>query len=107
MLLVFCFPLSREDNEATYNTVTAGQLAYRLVEKLLSEGKLAEEEVELLKEKEFSRRTFYKVVYPVLANNREDNKGKAENADIIASLFNLRGRMCIYQRNGLMKAEKI
>lgn len=65
------------NNEATYNAVTAGQLAYRLIEKLLLEGKLSEEEVELLKEKEYSRKTFYKVVYPVLANNREDNKGKS------------------------------
>lgn len=80
------------NNEATYNTVTAGQLAYRLVEKLLSEGKLAEEEVELLKEKEFSRRTFYKVVYPVLANNREDNKGKGRKCRYYSKPVQFKGK---------------
>lgn len=66
------------NNKATYDAITAGQLACRLIEKLLTEGKLAEEEVEQLKEKDFSRKAFYKVVYPVLANNREDNKGKSK-----------------------------
>lgn len=64
------------DNEATYYAITAGQLAYKLIEKLLSEGKLTVEEIEQLKEKTFSKKTFHKVAYPVLANNREDNRGK-------------------------------
>ncbi len=80
------------NNEATYNAVTAGQLAYRLVEKLLSEGKLADEEIESLKEKEFSRKTFYKVVYPVLANNREDNKGKGRKCRYYSKPVQFKGK---------------
>ncbi len=63
------------NNEATFGAVTAGRLAYRLIEKLLAENKLTEDEVEQLKNKDFSRETFSKIAYPVLANNRDDNKG--------------------------------
>lgn len=80
------------NNETTYNAVTAGQLAYRLIEKLLGENKLTEEEVEKLKEKDFSRRTFYKVVYPVLANNREDNKGKSKKCRYYSKPVKFKGK---------------
>lgn len=66
------------NDESTYNAITAGQLAYRLIEKLLVDGKLSAQEIDALKTKEYTRRTFLKVVYPVLANNREDNMGKGK-----------------------------
>lgn len=65
-------------DESTYNAITAGQLAYRLLENLLVNEKLSAEEIDALKSKEYTRRTFSKVVYPVLANNREDNMGKGK-----------------------------
>lgn len=80
------------NNEATYDAVTAGQLAYRLIEKLLTEDKLTEQEVEQLKEKEFCRKKFYKVVYPVLANNREDNKGKSKKCRYYSKPIPFRGK---------------
>lgn len=66
------------NDESTYNAITAGQLAYRLIEKLLVDGKLSAQEIDALKTKEYTRRTFLKVVYPVLADNREDNMGKGK-----------------------------
>lgn len=66
------------NDESAYNAITAGQLAYRLIEKLLVDGKLSAQEIDALKTKEYIRRTFLKVVYPVLANNREDNMGKGK-----------------------------
>lgn len=66
------------NDESTYNAITAGQLAYRLIETLLVDGKLSAQEIDALKTKEYTRRTFLKVVYPVLANNREDNMGKGK-----------------------------
>ena len=80
------------NNEATYDAVTAGQLAYRLIEKLLTEDKLTEQEVEQLKEKEFCRKMFYKVVYPVLANKREDNKGKGKKCRYYSKPVQFRGK---------------
>ena len=65
------------NDESTYDTVTPGKLAYGLLEDLANRGKLTAEDVELLKTKEYTRETFKKVVYPVLAEHREDHKGKS------------------------------
>ncbi len=63
------------DDEGTYYNVTCGELAYRMFAYLLESNKLSQDEIDNLMTKDFSRKTFKKVVYPVLALSRDANRG--------------------------------
>lgn len=65
------------DDESTYTTIKVGLLAFELFKKIFELGNITEDEIEKLKEKEYSRQLFSKTNYPVLANNREDNRGSS------------------------------
>ena len=64
-------------DETTYKSAGAGELAYKMFEKLLTENKLTVDEIVKLTTKEYTRATFYKVVYPVLAYRRDANRGNS------------------------------
>ena len=63
------------NDETTYNKVTPGKLAYCLIKDLADHDKITDEEVDLLKTKEYTRDNFRKMTYPVLADYRTDNMG--------------------------------
>ena len=54
-----------------------GTLAFELFKKIFETGSITDEEIEKLKEKEYSKQLFSKTDYPILADNREDNRGKS------------------------------
>lgn len=66
------------NDEHTFKLITIGQLAYQLISKLLLDHRIADDEIDAMKTKEYGRKTFAENVYPVLANSRADNKGKSE-----------------------------
>lgn len=63
------------NDETTYYTTTCGELAYCMFAYLLESNKLSQDEIDNLMTKDFSRKTFKKVVYPVLALSRDANRG--------------------------------
>lgn len=65
------------DDESTYTMVKVGLLAFELFKKIFESGNITDEEIEKLKEKEYTKQLFSKTDYPVLADNREDNQGKS------------------------------
>ena len=65
------------DDESTFVNGTAGELAYLMFTKLLTEHKLEQVEIERLMTKEYTRTTFKKVVYPALAKSRDANRGNS------------------------------
>ena len=66
-------------NEDSYDSLTVGQLAFKLFEKLILEGKISIAEIELLKDKAYTKSIFNKTDYPAVANKREDNRGSSKN----------------------------
>lgn len=62
-------------DETTYYNTTCGELAYCMFTYLLENDKLSQNEIDNLMTKDFSRKLFKKVVYPVLALSREANRG--------------------------------
>ena len=65
-------------DETTYSNVTAGELAYQMFKYLLTNGKLSQANINLLMTKDYTRETFKKIVYPVLALSREANRGDSK-----------------------------
>lgn len=65
-------------DQTTYSNVTVGELAYQMFSYLLANDLLTQEDIDKLKTKEYSRDTFKKVVYPVLALSREANRGSSK-----------------------------
>lgn len=65
-------------DETTYSNVTTGELAYQMFSRLLTEHKLDREEIGRLMTKDYTRNTFKKVVYPVLATARDANRGDSK-----------------------------
>ena len=66
------------DDENTYESLSTGQLAYELIRNLLENGKIDAVEIEQLKGKNYTKSLFSESDYPVLANKREDHKGKGK-----------------------------
>ncbi len=64
-------------DESTYGMLKVGSLAFELFKKILETGNITDEEVEKLKGKEYSKQLFHKTHYPILADRREDNRGKS------------------------------
>lgn len=65
------------NDESTYDVLKVGALAFELFKKIIEAGKITDEEVDKLKDKEYSKQLFSKTNYPILADNREDNRGKS------------------------------
>ncbi len=65
------------NDESTYGVLKVGALAFELFKKIFETGRITDEEIEKLKKKEYSKRLFSKMNYPILADNREDNRGKS------------------------------
>ena len=65
-------------DETTYSNVTTGELAYQMFGYLLTNGKLSQSDIDLLMMKDYTRETFKKVVYPVLALSRDANRGDSK-----------------------------
>lgn len=63
------------NDEGTYGNVTVGKLAYELIKAVIESGHITEDEIESLKEKDGASAEINSSGYPILANNREDNKG--------------------------------
>lgn len=58
----------------TYETLKVGRLAYEFFKWLLLNDKLSDDEIERLKDKQYSRETFERVTYPVLALAQDANR---------------------------------
>ncbi len=65
-------------DETTYSNVTTGELAYQIFTFLLTNSKLPQAEIDKLMTKDYTRETFKKVVYPVLALSRDANRGDSK-----------------------------
>lgn len=65
------------NDESTYGAIKVGSLAFELFKKVFELGNITDEEIEKFKEKEYSKQLFSKTDYPILANNREDNRGNS------------------------------
>ncbi|MBQ8133356.1 MAG: DUF4357 domain-containing protein [Clostridia bacterium] len=63
------------NDESTYGSLKTGALAYELFKRVIELRAITEEEVERLKTKEYTKQLFNRTDYPILAENREDNRG--------------------------------
>ena len=71
------------NDESTYGVLKVGSLAFELFKKVFELGNITDEEIEKLKEKEYSKQLFSRTDYPILADHREDNRG---NSNVIRYL---------------------
>ncbi len=65
-------------DESTYENVKVGKMAFEMFKYILENGYITDEEVSSLKTKEYTKRLFNKTDYPILADNRNDNKGNGK-----------------------------
>lgn len=65
------------DDESTYIAKKTGPLAYELIKHLFESNKLSEEEIELLKTRDYTAQLFSETKYPVLADSVDDNRGNS------------------------------
>lgn len=66
------------EDEKTYKNVTVGKMAFAMFKYILENGLISEEEVELLKTKEYTKKLFNKTDYPILADSRDANRGNSK-----------------------------
>ena len=78
-------------DEATYYNVTCGELAYQMFIYLLENNKLSQNEIDKLMTKDYTRETFKKVCYPVLALSREANRGDSKTFRYYKTPINVNG----------------
>lgn len=65
------------NDESTYGVLKVGSLAFELFKKVFELGNITDEEIEKLKEKDYSKQLFSRTDYPILADHREDNRGNS------------------------------
>jgi hypothetical protein len=65
------------NDESTYSNIKVGSLAFELFKKIFELGNITDEEITKLKGKEYSKQLFSKTDYPILAEHRDDNRGKS------------------------------
>ncbi len=65
------------NDESTYDSLKTGSLAFELFKRVFELEKITDDEIEKLKEKDYSKQLFSKTDYPILASNREDNRGNS------------------------------
>lgn len=63
------------NDESTYASIKTGALAFELFKRIFELGNITDEEVEKLKTKDYTKQLFSRTDYPILADNREDNRG--------------------------------
>lgn len=63
------------NDESTYGYIKTGALAFELFKRIFEIENITDAEIEKLKTKEYSKRLFSRTDYPILADNREDNRG--------------------------------
>ena len=79
------------EDEATYELLATGPLAYQLIKDLLEKRLLSDEEIENLKNKAYSKSLFSASDYPVLAERRDDHKGNGRTLRYRKNPVNLKG----------------
>ncbi len=80
-------------DESIYPEFKVGFLAKHMITYLLMNDLLPGDEQEKLKGKEYSRSTFYKNVYPVLADSKFDNMGNSNKVRYYATPVNVKGKL--------------
>lgn len=80
-------------DEFIYHKVKVGFLAKQMLTYLLLNNLIAEDEQVKLKGKEYSRSTFRKNVYPVLADSKFDNMGNINKIRYYASPVAVNGNL--------------
>lgn len=78
-------------DETTFSYVTVGELAFQMFSYLLKNNKLSQSDIEKLMTKDFTKETFKKVVYPVLAFSRDAHKGNSKTYRYYKSPINFNG----------------
>lgn len=78
-------------DETTFSYVTVGELAFQMFSYLLKNNKLSQSDTEKLMTKDFTKETFKKVVYPVLAFSRDAHKGNSKTYRYYKSPINFNG----------------
>lgn len=66
------------NDESSYENVTVGKMAFTMFKYILENKLITEEEVELLKTKEYTKKLFNKTDYPILADTRDANRGNSK-----------------------------
>lgn len=66
------------EDEKTYYNVTVGKMAFAMFKYVLENELITEEEVALLKTKEYTKKLFNKTDYPILADSRDANRGNSK-----------------------------
>ena len=66
------------DDASTYGNVSVGKMAFEMFKYILENDLITDEEVESFKTKEYTKKIFNKTDYPILADNRMDNKGNSK-----------------------------
>lgn len=67
------------NNEFTYANLTVGKLAFELFQHLIEKDAISEEEIDMLKTKEYTKQLFNHTDYPVIADSRDANKGNSRH----------------------------
>lgn len=67
------------EDEKTYGNVPVGKMAFAMFKHILENGYITQDEVAGFKTKEYTKKYFDKTDYPILADNRSDNKGNSKN----------------------------
>lgn len=65
-------------DESTYINLTVGKLAFELFKNLIEMETISEEEIEMLKTKEYTKQLFNHTDYPIIADSRDANKGNSK-----------------------------
>lgn len=71
-------PRFQINDESTYVNLTVGKLAFELIKYLIEIGAITEDEIEMLKTKEYTKQLFNHTDYPIIANSRDANKGNSK-----------------------------
>ena len=79
-------------DDSTYHKFKVGFLAKQMITYMLINDMIPKDEQEKLKGKEYSRRTFRKNVYPVLADSKFDNMGNSSKPRYYAIPVNVKGK---------------
>lgn len=79
------------EDESTYDNITVGSLAYQLISKLFSDGKISDYEISELMTREFTH-NFKGVTVPILAMRRDANMGRGKKLRYYKSPITFEGK---------------
>lgn len=66
------------NDESTYINLTVGKLAFELFKHLIEVNEITEDEIILLKTKEYTKQLFNHTDYPIIADSRDANRGNSK-----------------------------